>query len=74
MDFLKKHFNFEIDKTTVLSIIIAILILPCVMFLPEKFGYENGLLENIQMFVLFIGLYLCFFSKIDKKFSENLEF
>ncbi len=68
MDFLKKHFNFEIDKTTVLSIIIAILILPCIMFLPEKFGYENGLLENIQMFVLFTGLYLCFFSKIDKKF------
>ena len=32
-----------------LSIIVAILFIPCVKFLPETSGYENGLLENIQM-------------------------
>ncbi len=38
------------------------------MFLPETFGYENGLLENIQLFILFLGLYLSFSAKFDKKF------
>jgi hypothetical protein len=38
------------------------------MFLPERFGYENGLLENMQMFVLFLGLYFSFSAKLDKKF------
>jgi len=68
INFIKKHLNFKIFGTTWFSILTAILIVPCVMFLPEKFGYENGLLENIQMIILFFGLYLSFFSKFDKKF------
>lgn len=68
VNFLKTHFDFRIFKSTWFSIIIAILILPCVMFLPEKYGYENGLLENMQMVVLFLGLFLAFTSKINKKF------
>ncbi len=66
--FLKEHFDFKIYGITWFAILNALLIIPCVLFLPERFGYENGLLENIQMAVLFFGLYLSFFSKIDKKF------
>ena len=66
--FLKNHFNFKIYPTTILGILTALTIVPCVLFLPQTYGYENGLLENLQMFVLFVGLYFSFFSKIDKKF------
>ncbi len=68
IDFIKKHLDFKIYGVTWLSILTAIAVIPCVMFLPERFGYENGLLENIQMVVLFAGLYFAFTSKVDKKF------
>ena len=65
---MNRHFDFKIYNITWVAIINAILIIPCIIFLPEKFGYENGLLENIQMFVLFLGLYFSFSTKFDKKF------
>ena len=68
MEFIKKHFDFSIHNVTWIAILTAIAIIPCYMFLPEKFGYENGLLENIQMVVLFTGLWLCFGAKAEKKF------
>lgn len=68
LDFLKKHLDFKIYGVTWLAILSAIAIVPCVLYLPESYGYENGLLENIQMAVLFIGLYLSFTAKVDKKF------
>lgn len=68
INFIKNHIDFKIYGASWVSILTALMIVPCIMFLPEKFGYENGLLENIQMAVLFFGLYLSFFSKIDKKF------
>lgn len=67
-NFIKKHIDFKCYNVTWFAIINALLIIPCAIFLPEKFGYENGLLENIQMFVLFFGLYLSFSAKSDRKF------
>lgn len=66
--FMQKHINFGINLPTILSLICAITIVPAVMFLPEKCGWENGLLENIQMFVLFVGVYFSLRPKADKKF------
>lgn len=68
LEFMNKHFDFKPYGVTWLAFLTAVLILPCIVFLPEKFGYENGLLENIQMVVLFCGLYISFTSKVDKKF------
>lgn len=68
MEFIKKHLDFKIYNVSWFAIVTALLVVPCVMFLPEVYGYENGLLENLQMLVLFIGLYLSFSSKVDKKF------
>ena len=68
ISFIKNHFDLKMYGVTWLAALNALLIIPLMMFLPEKFGYENGLLENIQIVVLFIGLYLSFFAKTDKKF------
>ena len=67
-NFIKNHVNLKIYGTTVLGILTALSVVPCILFLPERYGYENGLLENIQMVVLFIGLYLSFTAKTNKKF------
>lgn len=67
-EFIKEHIDFKINKTTWFGIFVLLSVVPCVLFLPERFGYENGLLENIQMAVLFIGLYLSFTAKNNKKF------
>lgn len=67
-NFIKNHLDFKIYACTWLSIIVAIMVIPCVLFLPQHFGYENGLLENIQMLTLFIGLILAIKAKINKQF------
>ena len=36
--------------------------------MPIEYGYENGLLENLQLIALFIAAIFAFRSKIDKKF------
>ena len=68
LDFIKKHFDFKIYPVTWLAILSALIIVPGLMYFPEEFGYENGVLENIQMVFLFVGLFLAFNAKIHKKF------
>ena len=66
--FVQKHFNFGFQSITWFGIITALLIIPAVMFLPEKCGFENGIIENIQLGVLFLGMFFAFRPKVDKKF------
>ena len=68
LNFFKQHFDLKIYPVTWLVLASAIAVIPSIMYLSPQFGYENGLLENIQMLVLFIGTYLCFSAKTDKKF------
>lgn len=68
INFMQKHINLGVQNATVVSIIFALAIIPFMMFLPEKCGWENGLLENIQMVVLFIGVFFALKPKTDKKF------
>lgn len=68
IDFVKKHMDFKCYPVTFISIIVALLIIPCTLFLPERFGYENGLLENIQIIVLFTACILAIKAKDNKKF------
>lgn len=67
-NYMCKHINFGFQNVTWISLLSALAIIPAVLFLPEKCGWENGLLENIQMFVLFLGVYFSLRTKIDKKF------
>ena len=67
-EFIQKHINFGFQNATWFGIITALLIIPAVMFLPERCGYENGVVENIQLAVLFLGMFFAFRPKVDKKF------
>ena len=67
-DFIKKHLDFKIYPVTWIAILFALIIIPGLIYFPKEFGYENGILENIQMVFLFIGLILAFNAKVNKKF------
>lgn len=67
-EFMFRHVNFGLQNVTWISILSLVLLIPAVIFLPERCGYENGLIENIQLFVLFIGMYFAIIAKSDKKF------
>ena len=68
IDFIKAHFDFKFYGVTWIALLVGLAIIPMVMFLPEKYGYENHVLENIQMTVLFIMVYLSATSKVNKRF------
>lgn len=57
--FTSAHLDFKIYPVTWIAIINALLIAPCILYLPQKYGYENGLLENIQLAALLAGFILC---------------
>lgn len=67
-NFIKNHFDFRIYPVTILAILTALAVTPCVKILPETWGYENGILENLQMVTLGIGLFLAISAKTNKKF------
>ena len=70
LDFTKKHTDFKIYKVTWIPIIIAILIYPAIKYLPEKYGYENGILENTQLVFLVLSCIFGFCTKSHKKFFK----
>lgn len=68
LEFAQNHLDFKFYKTTLISLVVALAILPCILFLPEKWGWENGVLENFQLIVLGLGFTIALTSKINKKF------
>ena len=62
-DFLGNHIDFKFYKVTWLVLFVALSIIPMLMYMPQEFGYENGLIENIQMGTLFVIMYLCLTAK-----------
>ena len=70
-NFISAHLDFRIYPVTWVAIIVAILVAPCVLYLPEKYGYENGLLENLQMVTLLVGFLICIFYSNFKKTPEG---
>ncbi len=66
--FIKNNIDFKFYGVSWIAFFVGLSIIPMVLYLPQKYGYENGLIENIQMFVLFIILYLCLTSKVNKRF------
>ena len=68
IEFIKNHFDFRFYGVSWITLLVCLSIVPMLMFMPQKFGYENELLENIQMAVLFFIMYLCLTSKVNKHF------
>ena len=66
--FIEMHLNFNVSSVIWIAIIAALAIAPCVMFLPESCGFENGLLENLQLGVLILGFFIALRAKENKKF------
>ena len=66
--FISSHFDFKFYGVTWIALIVLIAIVPMLMYMPQTWGYENGVLENIQMAVLFFMVYICCTSKINKPF------
>lgn len=66
--FIKSHCDFKMHTCTWIALLVALMIIPCILFMPEKYGYENGLLENLQMLTLLAGFIFALKSKINKKF------
>ena len=67
---IKNHLDFRIYPVAVIPIIIAVLTIPCVKYLPVKYGYENGVLENIQLVFLILSCIFGFCAKTHKKFFK----
>ena len=65
---IKNHIDFKIYPVTWISIIIAIATIPCIIYLPVRYGYENGPLENIQIIFLILACIMGFCVKENKKF------
>ena len=68
MNFFKTHIDFKFNIPTLISFLVALMIIPAFLFLPEHCGYENGLIENIQLMTLFLGAFFAIRPKTDKKF------
>jgi len=67
-NFILKYLDFKFYNVTWIAVVTAISIIPCLLYMPQRWGYENGLLENIQMCVLFLTLILCIKPKFNKAF------
>ena len=66
--FLSAHLDFRFYSVTWIALAVGLAIIPCLMYMPQKYGYENGLLESIQMVILFGILIMCLTSKVNKRF------
>lgn len=71
-EFITEHLDFRFYEVSWIALAVCLSIIPMLMYMPQHWGYENGLLEDIQMAVLFIIVYLCLTSKINKPFFRFL--
>ena len=67
-EFVNTHLSFGMQISTWIVILVALSIIPAVMFLPVQYGFENGVIENIQLFFLFLGIFFALRPKVDKQF------
>lgn len=52
-------FDFRLHTAALVAIVVAVLCVPLGAYLPVECGYENGVVENVQMAVLALGVYFC---------------
>lgn len=71
-DFIKNHFDFKFYGVTWIALAVGLAIIPSLIWMPQTWGYENGVIENIQLAVLFFMVYICATSKINKPFFHFL--
>lgn len=52
-------FDFRLHAAALVAIVVAVLCVPLGVYLPVEYGYENGVVENVQMAVLALGACFC---------------
>ena len=70
MRFINSHLNFGWYNILILPLIVFILTVPFSLYLPVKFGYENALLENLQLVVLGLTFIFAMKAKVNKTFFK----
>lgn len=71
-DFLNTHLDFKFYGVTWIALLVGLSIIPALIYMPQEWGFENGVIENIQMVVLFFMVYICATSKVNKPFFHFL--
>ncbi len=71
-DFIKNHFDFKFYAVTWIALAVGLAIIPSLIWMPQTWGYENGVIENIQLAVLFFMVYICATPKVNKPFFHFL--
>lgn len=69
---IKKRLDFNFYWVSFFPLLFLVLTYPAMKWLPIQYTYENSLIENFQVFILFIIFFLCKNTKIDKKFYNSL--
>ena len=52
-EFFVAHFDFKFYKTAWIALAFGLAIIPSLIFMPQEWGFENGVIENVQLIVLF---------------------
>ena len=58
--------NFKVYPTTFLNIVAFIAIVPCVIWLPAKYAWENSFFENLQIFICLATVIIALLNKRDR--------
>lgn len=53
-----KYLDWQFRPTTWITLVVALVCLACAFVLPDSFGNKNSPIENVQMLVVAIGLYV----------------
>lgn len=53
-----KYLDWQFRPTTWVTLVVALVCLACAFVLPDSFGNKNSPIENVQMLVVAIGLYV----------------
>ena len=67
-DLVRNRLDYKFYPELLIGVSFALLIVPAGIYCPVEYGYENGVVENTQMLLLFIGLVLCWFARKNKAF------
>lgn len=71
-NFCTNHLDFKFYGVTWIALIVGLAIIPALIYMPQEWGFENGVIENIQITVLFFMVYLCCTAKYSKTFFKFL--
>lgn len=69
---LYRRMDFDFKLITIFPLLTVLLTYPAMAMLPENYFYENHLIENMQLIVLFATFLLSINAKIDKKFFNSI--